>query len=160
MISAETSGIPVWDAFHPAPPSSCLWVLRQAHGAFASDSTDEGFELSCSLSGAKDVNMRLRRASRKEGVSERASSVLPTLQGVLRPSATTVARATFPRAVIAYAPTHSSVERGLALCEELVALVRPGRDGLRRWLGPAVLQMVVLRVARGPPALFLRMYRV
>ena len=84
-------------------------------------------------------NMCLRLALRKGGVSERASSALPTLQGVLRPSATTVARATFSRAVIAHELTHPLMERGMALRKELVALFHPGMDGLRAWVGgPAV----------------------
>ena len=134
LLSAETMSFSAWDTLPLGPPASSRRVLHEASSAFASESAAEGFELFRAPSDAKDVNMRLRFALREEGVSERASSVLPTLQGVLRRSATTVARAPFPRAVIAYAPTHSSVERGLALCEELVALVRPGRDGLRRWL--------------------------
>ena len=78
--------------------------------------------------------MCLRRALRKGGVSERASSALPTLQGVLRPSTTTVARATFSRAVIAHELTHPLMERGMALRKELVALFHPGMDGLRAWV--------------------------
>ena len=105
LISAETPGILAWDALRLLPPSSCLWVLKQAHGAFPSDPADKGFVLPRSLSDTQDVNMRLRRALLKGRVSDRASGVLSTLQAVLRSSNTTVARAMFSRAVNAHALT-------------------------------------------------------
>ena len=75
LISAESFGVPAWDALHLVPPSSCLLLPRKAHRVFASDSADEGFELFRALSDAKELDMCL-------GLQ---STVDPPLESGVRP---------------------------------------------------------------------------
>ena len=125
LIQAESLGIPAWGSLRLAPPSSRLRVLQQARAASVSDSAAEGFELSRALSDTDEVDLCLGHASRTGGVSQRAASVLSTLQGALRPSKTKVARAMFPRSVMGHSLSQSLVGRGLELRGKWVATARP-----------------------------------